>query len=144
MPDEWLDGCTYRQPRSNMPPQLLQSWGHKKDVKLQVTHPSIHVCRWCLASINCSGTAEYFFVFCSTVKTVLRGHPRGHTKTSCLRQVAPYYRLIYIVFQFKRRQNRRLLKEVIKLEYILKLKIKHTDWLLPSTCSEAANQCALF
>ena len=35
-------------------------------------------------------------------------------------------------------------QEVIKLEYILKLKIKQTDWLLPSTCSEAANQCALF
>ena len=33
--------------------------------------------------------------------------------------------------------------EVIKLEYILKLKLKHNDWLLADTCLQAANHCAL-
>ena len=34
--------------------------------------------------------------------------------------------------------------EVIKLEFILKLKIKHNDWLLADTCPQTANHCALF
>ena len=34
--------------------------------------------------------------------------------------------------------------EVIKLEFILKLKIKHNDWLLADTRPQAANHCALF
>ena len=34
--------------------------------------------------------------------------------------------------------------EVIKLEFILRLKIKRNDWLLVDTCPQAANQCALF
>ena len=34
--------------------------------------------------------------------------------------------------------------EVIKLEFILKLKIKHNDWLLADTCLQAANQCSIF
>ena len=34
--------------------------------------------------------------------------------------------------------------KVIKLEYKLKLKIKHNDWLLADTCPQAANHCALF
>ena len=34
--------------------------------------------------------------------------------------------------------------EVIKLESILKLKIKRNDWLLADTCSQAANHCTLF
>ena len=34
--------------------------------------------------------------------------------------------------------------EVIKLEFILGLKIKRNDWLLADTCPQAANQCALF
>ena len=34
--------------------------------------------------------------------------------------------------------------EVIKLEFILKLKIKLNDWLLGDTCPQAANYCALF
>ena len=34
--------------------------------------------------------------------------------------------------------------EVIKLEFILRLKIKHNDWLLVDTCPQAANHCALF
>ena len=34
--------------------------------------------------------------------------------------------------------------EVIKLEYSLRLKIKHNDWLLADTCLQAANHCALF
>ena len=34
--------------------------------------------------------------------------------------------------------------EVIKLEIILRLKIKHIDWLLGDTCPQAANHCALF
>ena len=34
--------------------------------------------------------------------------------------------------------------EVIKLEFILKLKIKCNDWLLAETCPQAANYCALF
>ena len=34
--------------------------------------------------------------------------------------------------------------DVIKLEYSLKLKIKHNDWLLADTCPQAANHCALF
>ena len=33
---------------------------------------------------------------------------------------------------------------VIKLEFILRLKIKHNDWLLVDTCPQAANHCALF
>ena len=39
--------------------------------------------------------------------------------------------------------------EVINLEFILRLKIKHNDWLLADTlladtCPQAANHCALF
>ena len=34
--------------------------------------------------------------------------------------------------------------EVIKLEFILRLKIKHYDWLLADTCPKAANHCAIF
>ena len=34
--------------------------------------------------------------------------------------------------------------EVIKLESILKLKIKRNEWLLANTCPQAANHCALF
>ena len=34
--------------------------------------------------------------------------------------------------------------EVIKLEFILRLKIKLNDWLLVDTCPQAANHCALF
>ena len=34
--------------------------------------------------------------------------------------------------------------EVIKLEYILRLKIKRNDWLLADTCPQATNHCALF
>ena len=34
--------------------------------------------------------------------------------------------------------------EVIKLEFILRLKIKHNDWLLADTCPQAASHCALF
>ena len=34
--------------------------------------------------------------------------------------------------------------EVIKIYFILKLKIKHNDWLLADTCPQATNRCALF
>ena len=34
--------------------------------------------------------------------------------------------------------------EVIELEFILRLKIKHNDWLLVDTCPQAANHYALF
>ena len=34
--------------------------------------------------------------------------------------------------------------EVIKFEYILKIKIKHNDWLLADTCLQAVNHCTLF
>ena len=34
--------------------------------------------------------------------------------------------------------------DVIKLEFILKLNIKHNDWLLADTCSQAVNHCTLF
>ena len=34
--------------------------------------------------------------------------------------------------------------EVIKLEYSLRLKIKHNDWLLADTYPQVAYQCALF
>ena len=34
--------------------------------------------------------------------------------------------------------------EIIKLEFILKLKIKHNDWLLADTCQQAANHCVVF
>ena len=34
--------------------------------------------------------------------------------------------------------------EVIKLKFILKLKIKHSDWLLADMCPQAANHCPLF
>ena len=34
--------------------------------------------------------------------------------------------------------------EVIKLEFILRLKIKRNDWLLVDTCPQAANHCPLF
>ena len=33
-------------------------------------------------------------------------------------------------------------REVIKLEYVLKLKIKRNDLLLADTCPQAANHCA--
>ena len=38
----------------------------------------------------------------------------------------------------------KLCTEVIKLEYSLKLKIKHNDRLLADTCLQAANHCAFF
>ena len=34
--------------------------------------------------------------------------------------------------------------EVIKREFILRLKINHNDWLLADTCPQSANHCALF
>ena len=34
--------------------------------------------------------------------------------------------------------------EVVKLEFILKLKIKRNDWPLADTCPEVAHHCALF
>ena len=34
--------------------------------------------------------------------------------------------------------------EVIKLEFILKLKIKRNDWLFADTCPQAANHCTFF
>ena len=34
--------------------------------------------------------------------------------------------------------------EVIKLEFILRLKIKLNDWLLADMCPQATNHCALF
>ena len=34
--------------------------------------------------------------------------------------------------------------KVIKREFILRLKIKHNDWLLADTCPQSANHCALF
>ena len=34
--------------------------------------------------------------------------------------------------------------EVIKLEFILKLKPKHNDWLLANMSPQAANHCALY
>ena len=34
--------------------------------------------------------------------------------------------------------------KVIKLEFILRLKIKRNDWLLAKTCLQAANDCSLF
>ena len=34
--------------------------------------------------------------------------------------------------------------EVIKLEFILRLRIKRNDWLLADTCPQAANHRALF
>ena len=33
---------------------------------------------------------------------------------------------------------------VIKLESILRLKMKRNDWLLADTCPQAANHCAFF
>ena len=38
---------------------------------------------------NNSGTIFLIFPLKHTVKPVFRGHPRGHTKTGCLRQVTP-------------------------------------------------------
>ena len=34
--------------------------------------------------------------------------------------------------------------EIIKVEFIFKLKIKRNDWLLADTCPQVANHCALF
>ena len=34
--------------------------------------------------------------------------------------------------------------EVIKLEFILKLKVKHNEWLLADKCPQAANHYTLF
>ena len=34
--------------------------------------------------------------------------------------------------------------EVIKREFILRLKIKCNDWLIADTCPQSANHCALF
>ena len=34
--------------------------------------------------------------------------------------------------------------EVIKVEFILKLKIEHNDWLLVDMCLQAGNRYALF
>ena len=38
----------------------------------------------------------------------------------------------------------RMRSDHIKLEFILKLKIKRNDWLLADTCPQAANHYALF
>ena len=43
-----------------------------------------------------------------------------------------------------RHNTRRPGIEVIKLEYNLRPKIKHSDWLLADTCPQAANHYALF
>ena len=42
-----------------------------------------------------------------------------------------------------RRQNETR-PQSYKLEFILRLKIKHNDWLFADTCPQAANHCALF
>ena len=42
------------------------------------------------------------------------------------------------------RNARRSEPKVIKLDFILKLKIKRNDWLLADMCPQAANHCALF
>ena len=34
--------------------------------------------------------------------------------------------------------------EVIEIQFILRLKIKHNDWLVADTCPPAANHCAFF
>ena len=34
--------------------------------------------------------------------------------------------------------------EVLKLEFILRLRIKRNDWLLVDMCPQAANHCGLF
>ena len=41
-------------------------------------------------------------------------------------------------------KRKRPVLEIIKLELILKLKIKCNDWLLVDTCPQAANNYALF
>ena len=40
-------------------------------------------------------------------------------------------------------ENKRPGLEVIKLEFILRLKIKRNDWLFADTCPQAANHCAV-
>ena len=51
---------------------------------------------------------------------------------------------LYLLFcNYVDREERSSL-EVIKLEYSLKLKIKHSDWLLADTCTQAASHWALF
>ena len=40
--------------------------------------------------------------------------------------------------------NRKTGLKVIKLEYILRLKIKRNDWLIADTCPQSANHCTLF
>ena len=58
-------------------------------------------------------------------------------------------KFIYILSQKKNNMNTFFAYdkpglEVIKLEFILRLKIKHNDWLLEDTCPQSANHCALF
>ena len=52
------------------------------------------------------------------------------------------FKLLSFLSEHKKQPNTGL--EVIKLEFILRLKIKRNDWLLADMCPQAANHCALF
>ena len=52
--------------------------------------------------------------------------------------------LVFFLVCIHLREEDRTGLEVIKLEFILRLKIKRNDWLLAGTCPQAANHCALF
>ena len=53
-----------------------------------------------------------------------------------------YIKYLLIQFESGKYLDPRL--KVIKLEYILRLKIKRNDWLIADTCPQAANHYALF
>ena len=59
------------------------------------------------------------------------------TEKACLQDLGPRDIQIYT-------KPQRPGPEVIKLEFILKLKIKHNYLLLVDTCAQAANHCTLF
>ena len=71
-------------------------------------------------------------------KNVLAEHRLAHLKTKITRQ--------HTGERFRQWSSLSLRPglEVIKLEFILRLKIKRNDWLLVDTCPQAANRCALF
>ena len=52
--------------------------------------------------------------------------------------------MVLIIYEYGGNLGHVISLEVIKLEFILRLKIKRNDWLFADTCPQAANHCALF
>ena len=79
------------------------------------------------------------FVICH----IIFGLPGPCVPITCISHAGLTARLEWSICSYQRSISSSGL-EVIKLQFILKLKMKHNDWLLADTCPQAANHCALF